>query len=383
MKQTKQIIKRPFLFLLLYSGRFFKEIFDKPFHKNSIQNILIVQTGGIGDVLMIFPIVEVLSQKFPHAQITTLTEHGSDLFKLMNNVNLNCRHLFFDFSKGYLNKLSQIRSLRKHSFDLIIIPARGDGMIECSIIAFLIGADYRIGFIKDGAGFLHTNKTEFREDASILEQNMELLKHLGICTDIKNISLKIPDEDRSFAEKLLKKYTTHGEMLVVIHPWAGSYPETKTWPLGNYVKLSGHILDHYNARIILLGSHSEKLLSQQFSTQLGHPGLMNLTGATTLSQTAAIIKKSNLFIGNDSSLLHIANALRIPSICIFGSTSPQQILSPDHNCIPVTINLPCQPCYLHQPLFRHRCPYDYKCLKDLSVEDMIKKADSILLDVKK
>ena len=53
-------------------------------------------------------------------------------------------------------------------------------MIECSIIAFLIGAHYRIGFMKEGAGFLYTNKTEFREDKSIIEQNIELLKHLGI-----------------------------------------------------------------------------------------------------------------------------------------------------------------------------------------------------------
>jgi ADP-heptose:LPS heptosyltransferase len=382
MKQTKQIIKRPFLFLLLYFGRFFKKIFDKTFHEDTIQNILIIQIGGIGDVLMIFPIVEVLSQEFPHAQITTLTEHGSNLFNLMNNANLNCRHLFFDFNKGYLHKLSQIRSLRKLSFDLIIIPARGDGIIECSIIAFLIGADYRVGFIKDGAGFLHTNKTEFREDTSILEQNIELLKHLGICTGIKNISLKIPEEDKGFAERLLKEYISHGELLVVIHPWAGSYPEEKTWPLRNYIKLSGHILDHYNAKIILLGSKSEHVLSHQFTTQLDHQRLINLTGATTLSQAAALIKKSNLFIGNDSSLVHIANALRVPSICIFGSTSPQQVLSPDHNCIFVTKNLPCQPCYIHQPLFRHRCSYDYKCLKDISVEDIIKRVDSILLNVK-
>lgn len=373
----KQIIKKPFLFILFYCGWFLKKIFDKPLNKDHIRNILIFQTGGIGDVLRIFPMVELLSYEFPYAKITTLTEH-KDLFKLMNHSNSGCRHLFFDFHKGYLHKLSQIWSIRKLSFDLIIIPARGDGIIECSIIAFLIGARYRVGFSKDGAGFLHTNKTEFREDISILEQNTGLLKHLEIKADISNVYLKISDEDSAFAENLLQKYISSGELVIAIHPWVKSHPESRSWPLTNYLNLSYHIINHYNAKIVLLGSHSEQELFRQFTAQLNYPGLINLTGATTFSQTAALIKKSSLFIGNDSSLLHIANALMVPSIGVFGSTSHQQVLSPVHNCIPATKNIPCQPCYLHQPLFQYGCDNNYECLKSVSVKDVMEIVNKIL-----
>lgn len=371
MTKAKQIIKWPVLLLLLHLGKLFKRLFDKSFDGKNIKNILVFQLGGIGDVLMVFPVFEALSKAFPDAKITSLTEHGSDLFKLMQGCNSKCIHLRMDFNRGYLYKLSQIVKLRRHSYDVIIIPSRGDGLIECSLIAFLIGAPYRVGFIAGGAGFLHTNKIEFREDTYITEQNLNLLRCMGIEADINNISLKIPEEDMVFAEGLLQKHISNGEMPVIIHPWSKYHSEFKSWPPANYIDLSRIILNNYKSKIFLMGSLSEQESSGSFAEKLNHNGLINLTGATSLLQTAALIQKAALFIGNDSSLLHMANALNVPSIGIFGATSTRQVLSPGNNCTPIYKNLPCSPCYVHKPLFRYICKYDYKCLKTISVEEVM------------
>ncbi len=372
MTKAKQILKRPVLLLLLHLGKLFKRLFDKSFDGKNIRNILIFQLGGIGDVLMVFPVFEALSKAYPDARITSLTEHGSDLFKLMQGRNSKCVHLRMDFNKGYLYKLSQIVKLRRHSYDLIIVPSRGDGLIECSIIAFLIGAPYRVGFTARGAGFLHTNKIEFREDAYIVEQNLNLLRCIGIEADSSKISLKVPEEDMAFAEGLLQKHVSDGEMLVIIHPWSKNHSEFKSWPLGNYIGLSRIILNSYKSKIFLMGSRSERESSGRFAEKLRHNGLIDLTGETSLLQTAALIQRAALFIGNDSSLLHVANALNVPSIGIFGATSSRQLLSPGNNSTPIfNRNVPCRPCYVHQPLFRYVCKYDYECLKTISVEEVM------------
>lgn len=372
MTKAKQILKWPVLLLLLHLGKLFNRLFDKSFDGKNIRNILIFQLGGIGDVLMVIPVFEALSKAYPDARITSLTEHGSDLFKLMQGRNSKFLHLRMDFSRGYLYKLFQIAELRRHSYDLIIVPSRGDGLIECSIIAFLIGAPYRVGFAAGGAGFLHTNKIEFREDAYIVEQNLDLLRCIGIEADSNKISLKIPEEDMVFAEGLLQKHVSEGEMLVIIHPWAKNHSEFKSWPLGNYIGLSRIILNNYKSKIFLMGSLSERESSGRFAEQLKHNGLIDLTGATSLLQSAALIQKAALFIGNDSSLLHVANALNVPSIGIFGATSSRQLLSPGNNSTPIfNRNVPCRPCYVHQPLFRYVCKYDYECLKTISVEKVM------------
>ncbi len=372
MTKAKQIIKRPVLLLLMYLGRLFKGLFDKSFDQKNIRNILVFQLGGIGDVLMVFPVFEALSKAFPEAKITSLTEHGSDLFKLMGGCNSECIHLRMDFNRGYLYKLSQIVRLRRHSYDLIIVPSRGDGLIECSLIAFLIGAPYRVGFIAGGAGFLHTNKIEFREDTYLVEQNLDLLRCIGIEADSNDISLKIPEEDTVFAQDLLQKHVNNGEMPVIIHPWSKNHSDFKTWPPANYIDLSRIILNNYKSKIFLMGSASERESSASFAEKLNHNGLIDLTGATSLLQTAALIQKAALFIGNDSSLLHMANALNVPCIGIFGATSSRQLLAPGVHGTPIyKENVPCRPCYVHQPLFRYICKYDYKCLKTISVEEVM------------
>ena len=98
-----------------------------------------------------------------------------------------------------------------------------------------------------------------------------------------------------------------------------------------------------------------------------------MTGVLTLAETVALLERSRCLVCNDSCLIMIADGLGVPSVAIFGSAAPEQVLAKGSVCRAVRTeeNLPCQPCYLHQTLFRYRCRHDYKCLKTVGVERVL------------
>src|SRR4030042_5427436 len=175
----KNLIKTPIRFLMTTFGQRFGKLFNRELSRNEIKKILVFQTGGIGDILRIFPLIEILRDEFPYAKITTLTEYPPDIFKLMNNRNCIDESIRFNFKVTFLKKMTFLFKLRKSDYDLVINPARGSGMFECSILTFLIGRKWRVGFMKDGIGSLNTNKIAFRDNESILKQNIDLLRSIG------------------------------------------------------------------------------------------------------------------------------------------------------------------------------------------------------------
>jgi len=378
MSQYKYLIKKPILNVFLFIGKLCKNIFNKKFDKK-IKNVLVFQTGGIGDVIRIFPIIESLKKGFPDVKVSVFTEFDKGFFKAMGISNIIDEFYIFDPNFGYLKKISLIYKLHKKDFDLIISTSRGDGMIECSIMAFLIGAPFRVGFFMDGAGFLYTHKLDFCKDVPIIEQNISLLKMLDLTDCKKNISI-------SCKTGVIKKFLPKKDdsFLIAIHPFVRNHEKERAWPLSKFIELTRRLQHLYDPYIFILGSKRESKKASEFDSVFSsNRKIKNLVGKTTISEVMAILKSSDLFIGNDSGLLHIANLFKVPSIGIFGSTSPRQVLSAEDNCIPIIKNFPCQPCYFHQPLFNHKCPYSYRCLDSISVADVIEKINLILLNLKK
>ena len=364
-------------------GQRFEKLFNKDILRNEIKKILVFQTGGIGDVLRIFPLLEILRGEFPFAKIATLTEYTPDIFKLMNNRSVIDETFRFDFTKKtILQKVAFLFELRKSSYDLIISPSRGSGMFECAIITFLIGKKWRVGFMKNGIGFLYTNKIEFRDDVPIVRQNVDLLRIIGIQnnTNDTRIKIAIPDEELLFAQGILREAKDEGRIIVAVSPTVSNHPELFEWPLENFIELSRHLIENKNAFIVLLGSERDCEMANYFEEKIeGKIYFKNLVGKTDLFKACALIKSCDLFVGNDSGLLHIANALSIPSVGIFGPSSPEQVLSyMNKNIMIIKHNAPCSPCYVHQPDFNFKCEYKNKCLTNITVDDAVKAIDKLI-----
>lgn len=379
------LIKKPIKILISTFGPMFEKLFNKDVVKSEINKILVFQTGGIGDILRIFPLLEVLRQEFPNAKIDTLTEYSPDIFSLMRNRDIINQYLILDFKgKSFLKKILFIFKLRKSGYDLVITPSRGSGMFECSIISFLIGTKWRVGFIKNGIGFLYTNKIDFQNNVSILRQNINLLETIGIKikNGINNIPIKIALSNGilRYAENTLKVLKAKGRTVFTISPFVTNHPELFEWPIENFIEISKHLINNRNASVILLASERNYEMSCFFEDKLGEKThFLNLTGKTDLLKACAFIKSSDIFIGNDSGLLHIANILGVPSVGIFGPSSAEQVLSSiNKKTIIINHKTSCSPCYLHQPDFNFKCKFNNECIKNITVDEVAYAIDKLI-----
>lgn len=357
-------------------GRFF----ERPFHKKEIKRILIFQIGGIGDVLRIFPVIKALRDEFPEAAIATLSEFGDELFDLFPYSHIKVKKYRYEprgRHRSIVKKVTFFRAIKRDGFDLVYNSNRGVGIIEASVMAYLIGARHRLGFEKNGAGLLNTLRVEFRYDQYILEQNFNLLKKISVEVKEKDIRIRIPEKDKIFLSLFLKEHSIPEEKwFITVHPGAKYDGQHRMWPLEKYSTLIQEILSLYKATIILIGNEAERVLGTEISSKVQSPDLINTMGKTTITQMAAVLANSDLFIGNDSGPLHLAVALKTPSIGIFGFTAPEQVI-PVHQEHVAVIKASGKPAYTHQPFLQfHR--YNTHALAHISVEEVREAVRKIL-----
>ena len=376
----KEVFKKPIFQIMHLLGPFCGHLFEKPLPKKEIKKILVFQIGGIGDVLRIFPAIRALSNEFPRATISTLTEFDNELFDLFPYPNIIFKKYRYDPKgkhKSIFKKLTFLRTIKHDGFDLIYNPNRGVGIIEASIMAFIIGAPHRLGFEKNGAGFLNTMRIKFKYDRYILEQNLDLLRKIDVQIEDQDIHIQIPERDKIFLDTFLQKYAiTKEKFFITVHPGAKHDGQYRMWPLEKYSKLIQEIVSHYKATVILIGSKTETAIASEISSKVQSHHLINTVGQTTIPQMTALISNSKLFIGNDSGPLHISIALKIPSIGIFGLSLPEQVI-PIHQDHVIAIRARVKPTYIHQPFLKFS-QRDLHTLDQISVQEVFEAVNKIL-----
>jgi ADP-heptose:LPS heptosyltransferase len=378
MNLKRKIKSALFRTVELFLSFFGKE--NEPIEKDSVKKILIFEGGGIGDLLMLFPAINALAVHFGGRPLTFLAApHARDVIE-MNPYGWNVSEIFpYDIHvkhRSFFNKILMIYSLRRERFDLIYAPSRGDGMREVPLMVFIMGARYRMGFSGKGAGKLNTHRIAFSKDLPIAEQNIALMESAGIKVAEKDVRMRISEE----ISGLSVPFDFRDGCLISIHPCATWNSEFKTWPLSNFIELILKLLDLCSCSIILVGSRKETESGRKLELAINNLRLINAIGITSIPQMAAIISRSVLFIGNDSGPLHIASALKIPSIGLFGPTSPDQILSAGSSCLVIRRDLSCSPCYLHKADFAPRCAgtsEEGECMQ-FPAEDVISVVEGLL-----
>ncbi len=369
MALFKQALKRPPLQVAALCGRVAHRLFERACDTRGARRALVIQLGGIGDALRVFPVIRDLEAGFPGLEVTTLTSAPQSLFDMLPGCAGRRRHIHLPPAVSMLGKVRIVLGLRRLGLDLVVDATRGDGMIECDLAALAAGARVRVGFFADGAGGFHTLQVPFDDRRSILVQNLDLVRALGIRTGEPRIELALGDDARARAEHLLHEFQAARPRLVAVHPWASSHPEFREWPEERYARLLARLVAAGDG-VVLLGGPDEAVRSRELARRVDAAGLLDLAGRTGFAEAAAVIERCGRFVGNDSSLLHLAGAVGARSVVVFGATPPEQVLAPSQSCIALAAGLACQPCYRHQPLFRYRCEHRFRCLRSVSVADV-------------
>ncbi len=289
-----------------------------PMLNEQLKNILIVNLGGIGDVLLSLPALKALRSSLPAAKISLLTVPRSAEvvrdFQFLDNIIL--------FRRGLKNKFGLISTLRGIRPDLVINMRPLTSFISAIKMAFLfmlIRAEYRMGRDTEKRGFFFNIKIPEDDVAKIhdLDYYLDMFKVLGVKSNDYNINLSVRKSDIDYIDSLLLEHgIAKDDVVIGINPGA-SWP-TRRWPLENFSSLSELILKERKCKIVITGSQSETSLANKLQT-ICKADLVNLAGETTFGQLMALIKRCSLFISNDTGPMHLAAALHTPLIAIFWS----------------------------------------------------------------
>lgn len=337
---------------------------SKKLDPDTIRRILIRSTNWVGDAILTTPAIRAIRGNFPHSEITILAkpwvvpvfEENPHVDRIMI-YDANNRH------KGWRGKIRLIKDIKKRKFDVAILFQNA---IEAAIVAFFSRIPIRIGYDTDRRGLFLTHSVSVTRNAKFKDIHetdyyLGILTPFGLTHDGTGLTLKISESNHRSADKLLTGYGIgESDQIVGINPGA-TYGSAKRWFPERYAALADKIQERYGAHILIFGAPGEKEIGQKV-TQLIKKSAINLCGRTTLGEAIALISRCNLFITNDSGLMHVAAALDTPLVAIFGPTNPKTTGPIGTKSKIVRIHVPCSPCL--QP----ECPKDHGCMKEISVD---------------
>jgi len=339
------------------------------------KNILVVQTAFPGDIVLTTPLFRCLKKLFPKGRLTVVTTpQGCELLRDAKEIDSLVPYDKKGSDRGILKLLHLIRRLRNEGFDLCISPHRS---FRTSLMIYGTGATERVGFRDSSLSFLYNRKVIKDTGLHEVERVLSLLAAIGgrISDSDKHPYLEISREARNKAKKIFDEAgISPNDTVIGVAP--GSVWATKRWTPEGYAPLIDRLMERYDAKVILLGSQSDKDAGDMIMS-LAKNRPVDLIGRTPLCDLTAVIDRCRVLIGNDSAPGHIASARLVPVVSIFGPTVPSFGYYPyGKDVVIIEKKLPCRPCHHHGP---NTCPDGhFKCMSDITVDDVMAGVDSLL-----
>jgi heptosyltransferase II len=342
---------------------------NKQLPLEGINKILIRGTNWIGDAILTIPAVDSIRATYPQAHIAMLAKPWvADIYKLFTGIDEVI--IYENKYDNALGVLRLARELKKSKFDLAILLQNA---IEAAIIACAAGIPLCAGYNSDGRGILLTHRVQRSREIKKLHQidyYLEMVKALGCVSVNKEMHLETKIK-RHEAESVRHKYLPDPKREIIGIAPGATYGPAKRWFPARFAKVADKIAGALDCRIILLGGKSDDDAAEEVRS-LAQTSLLNLAGKTDLKEAVYLISQCRLFISNDSGLMHVAGALNIPTIAIFGSTNPQTTAPAGNQSIVIHQAVSCSPC------LKKTCPTDFRCMELISVEDVFAVARNIL-----
>ena len=314
---------------------------------SSRKKILVLRYRFIGDTILTVPFLRNLRRAEPHAHIAWVMAPGSA--DVVQGIPYVDEIIFWDpvtihaDSRGghrtLSAKLAFIRGLRERKFDKVYVLKRS---FSSALIAFLSGALTRVGFDTEGRGLLLTKRVTYRPEQHEVLSFLDVLRADGIPVADDHLEAWVsPEEERQADELLLKEGMTEGARLLALHPFGSIYQ--KTWPLSRFADVAGYLADRYRLTPVILGASGDR---EEFGKwrHLFPEGTLDLVGKCSLRISLAVLRRSMLFLGNDSGVMHLAAAAGVPLLALFGPTSPVRFGPWGKRARVLYTSFPCSPC---------------------------------------
>ena len=334
--------------------------FENPEH---VQQILVAGPAWVGDMVMAQSLFMTLKQRSHPVEIDVLAPAWSNpilarMPEVREAINLPITHGEFGLIQRY--KLGKV--LRDKKYDQAIITPRS---YKSALVPFFAKAKQRTGYRGEMRyGVLNDIR---KLDKNILKQTVQRYAALGLEQSISHTpSISFPklDVDSNNLNRLLDEFELSLDKPVVALLPGAEYGEAKRWPVENYALLAKKLLSK-GFQVWVLGSEKDRVAADQIANS---KAIVNLCGKTRLEDSVDLLSACKCAVTNDSGLMHIAAAVDIPLVAIYGSSTPDYTPPLSTKAKIEYLSLECSPC------FKRECPLGHlNCLKNITVNDILEK----------
>lgn len=329
------------------------------------RKVLLIRVDRLGDMTLTTPAFGAIKNRFPEAELTVLAAPAAGA---LISADPRVAGVVL-WTGGPLRKARTIRELRRARFDMVIDPLNSY-TLETAIVAFLSGAGVSLGYDSYGRGIFFDLRSAPPGRVHFAEEALYLLRLAGISGAPLKPQLYVSKDAAAAADGILAGAGVTGEDLIIsIHP--GGVYSSKRWAADRFAEVASRLVRGYGAKLVLIANEEERALAETVCSRL--PPGANVIKAVDLRPDvlSALMRKSLLFIGNNSGPLHIAAAFGVPGVSTMGPADPVKWppLGPDQ--VVLRADLACSPCN------KGACK-GHECMKNLTVEMMMTAAAGLL-----
>jgi heptosyltransferase II len=340
--------------------------------------ILIRATNWVGDAIMALPAIRAIRDR-QDAHISILARsHVADIYR---DQNVADELIIYDHRgkhAGISGRERLASELQLREFDVAILLQNA---FEAAWLVWRAGIPRRIGYARDARSFLLTEAVPVLKPGEIPPHEkfyyLELLRRSGWIESIPDevfIKLHVHEASRARASNQLASAGVRPCAVRIAIGAGASYGSAKCWPPSRFAELANQLQAQWDADVILFGAPGETDVSSAIAAEMNCAPI-DLTGKTTVADLPALLSQCHVFIGNDSGAMHVAAAVGLPAVAIFGPTDP-------FGTAPVTLRHTvvrqqpyCSPCFLR------RCPIDHRCMTRISTSQVEAAVDPWLASV--
>ena len=334
------------------------------------RTILVRAPNWIGDAVMFEPALGGLHALFPQAELTLLAKPSvAELFA--KDPKLAHRLIYDDTGEhaGITGKWALAGTLRRYRFEMAVLFQNA---FEAAFITWLAGIPRRYGYVTDARALLLTDPVAVPGRQGQLHQveyYWNLLKPLGMSGAAPGPTLVVsPEEDQALTMRLSSAGINPTDLMIAMNP-GSTYGGAKRWLPDRFAEVASRVARQVEQEVgqpvsvVILGAKGEESLGNSIAAMLEKPAVV-LSGATTIRELMATVKRCRLLLTNDTGPMHIAAACGVPVVAVFGPTD-WRTTSPfgqTHSVVRESVD--CAPCLLRE------CPIDHRCMTRVSVEQV-------------
>jgi heptosyltransferase-2 len=336
--------------------------------KLKARKILVMRYRFIGDTVLTVPFLRNLRHAYPEARIDLMLEPFSG--QVLEGCPYMDRIIPFEFKTIHKYSASSQRGklagyihywklLRQEGYDAVFALKRS---LSSALLVRAAGIPRRIGFATEGRTLLLTDPVLYRKDRHEVQNFLDCLRVLDIPVQSDALELWPSAENDAHAAKLFSDAGWIKDDLKIIIHAAASLP-AKQWPLDRFAAVMKVLKEHHGAHFIYTGASADAALYREIES-LGPFNGLNLCGTMGLHANLSVYRAAHLFFGVDSGPMHMAAAVGVPVVALFGPTDERKWGPWGDGHTVITRRLFCYPC---KP---HKC-HDNDCMKKISVEESL------------